>query len=207
KFAVTAQHAGVARIVGTRTAGGGHPCAFVRAGHPHFTASISIGRTVVAATGKGWEGIGCIPDDVVEGDALEAAHATALRVVLGAMEGAQGMAAMKVVGEAKAQLQDYEAKAKPAEPVAATPAPAETTVTVTVPAEEHVPAPKTGDKKFKHAPGVHVYPSHDGTGTFEKRVVRQYRIFGFSTQYHNVTTLSKEEGEAYLKTHAAYEAH
>ncbi|KAJ3342641.1 hypothetical protein HDU93_001621 [Gonapodya sp. JEL0774] len=53
-------------VVGQTTAGGGHPCGFVRAGHDHFQASISIGRTICLATDKGWEGVGCIPDIPVE---------------------------------------------------------------------------------------------------------------------------------------------
>ncbi|KAI8814520.1 ClpP/crotonase-like domain-containing protein [Cladochytrium replicatum] len=46
---------GLATAIGETTAGGRHPVWFVRCGHDSFKASISVGRTYSARTGRGWE--------------------------------------------------------------------------------------------------------------------------------------------------------
>ncbi|KAI8840941.1 ClpP/crotonase-like domain-containing protein [Chytridium lagenaria] len=119
KFAICIQAINRAKIVGATTAGGGHPCTFVRAGHDHFSASISIGKTTCLATGNGWEGIGCIPDIAVSGDIdpLDVAHLDAVRMVLSAVEeeakeGPLSMGKKRLLDEIKKTVEELEGKVK-----------------------------------------------------------------------------------------------
>jgi hypothetical protein len=73
-----------ARIVGTRTAGAGHMVNSFPVGSG-FMLGVSITRVSDPVTGKEWEGVGVQPDLPVPAEAaLDAAHAEALRTLIGA---------------------------------------------------------------------------------------------------------------------------
>ncbi len=72
-FAYILQQFGRAKVVGTKTRGGGRPNTFVDLG-AGYTVSVSIGAAEHPKTGKGWQTTGVIPDVAVKAeDALETA--------------------------------------------------------------------------------------------------------------------------------------
>jgi hypothetical protein len=81
EFSFVLKNQGRATIVGDRTAGAGHMVRGVPVPHG-FVASISITRVTDPKTGSEWERVGVQPDLRVPAEqALEAAHAAALRTV------------------------------------------------------------------------------------------------------------------------------
>ncbi|KAI9325856.1 ClpP/crotonase-like domain-containing protein [Zopfochytrium polystomum] len=222
KFAVVSQALGATTVVGQTTAGGGHPCSHVRI-HDHLLASISIGKTTCIATGKGWEGVGCVPNVPVPAEwgadaALTVAHLEAARLVAKAVDQipeaerrrpskALAAQAAEAIAELEAVAKGYEtaAAAAPAESAATDPAaaPAETVdVVVDVEAET---APTATRQKKHYAPGL--YFEEQADGTYDRRSVRYLKLFGIQTQmqYHRVTSVTKEAAEAEMARIAARE--
>ncbi|KAJ3214521.1 hypothetical protein HDU67_001545 [Dinochytrium kinnereticum] len=183
KFAVCMQSISRATIIGKTTAGGGHPCTMVRIGHDHFSASISIGCTTSLITGKGWEGVGCIPDITTDEDPLAVAHRDAAGLIMKGLEACGESLSMfqrKLMGEVKGVIEGE----KKEEGDKSEPAPTPRSV-----GEENADS--------KYGPGVHIYQNADGTYT--KRTVKEFKLFGVGPKFHIVNTLSKEDGEAALK--------
>ncbi|KAJ3144999.1 hypothetical protein HDU89_007611 [Geranomyces variabilis] len=110
KFAGTIQALKRATIVGETTGGAGHPCHSFRISD-HLAAAISIGKTTNRATGRGWEGTGITPDvKCAADDALEVAHALALRAVKdNGLEG-PGMIRQMLARDRKTELEGLEKK-------------------------------------------------------------------------------------------------
>jgi hypothetical protein len=82
-FSYTLQQYGRAQIVGEKTAGAGYNNIIVPLGR-NLAFSVSYGRPEHPRSGKGWEGVGVQPDiPVPAGEALVAAHKTALRKLIG----------------------------------------------------------------------------------------------------------------------------
>ncbi|HSU15967.1 S41 family peptidase [Longimicrobium sp.] len=81
-FAFTLQSAGRARVVGTRTGGGGYNNMMFPL-TDQMGISISIGHGFYPTTGRGWEGAGVQPDiaTTTAEQALAAAHADALKTL------------------------------------------------------------------------------------------------------------------------------
>lgn len=87
------------QIVGANTAGAGFRNDIVAIGD-QFVLSVSVGRAVLASTGKDWEGVGHAP--TIEAGvpvALDTAHAAALRTLIGAAP-AEERPALEAVAEA-----------------------------------------------------------------------------------------------------------
>lgn len=85
EFTFDLQHLKRATIVGDTTGGGGHTVAAVGFGFDGFRilARIPLGRAYDPKTGKGWDGIGVLPDVPVDAaQALTAAHAAALDTLI-----------------------------------------------------------------------------------------------------------------------------
>ncbi|KAJ1566326.1 hypothetical protein HK405_010249 [Cladochytrium tenue] len=100
-FAYFMKDLGLATLIGETTKGGGHPVRFVRCGHAAFKASISVGRTFSAATGKGWEKVGVSPDiSCAVKDAKTVAHLHGCKATVKKL---QGMEPSKL-GPAKGML-------------------------------------------------------------------------------------------------------
>lgn len=80
-FAFAMQNNKRATMIGATTRGGGNPNTFVPIGSD-FLVSIPIGQAVDPATGKGWDGVGIIPEVAVdEKQALDVAQRKALETV------------------------------------------------------------------------------------------------------------------------------
>ncbi|CAK4461203.1 unnamed protein product [Aphanomyces euteiches] len=87
EIAYTLQAFGKAKVVGTRTGGGGHPGMSLYL-HPYLTVFLPTGRNINTKTLTDWEGVGVVPDVQVASadDALDVAHGLALKHVLAARE-------------------------------------------------------------------------------------------------------------------------
>jgi hypothetical protein len=82
-FVYTLRHLGRVTVVGDTTAGAAHPGRDRRVGHG-FAVFVPDGRPTSPVTRGNWEGTGVAPDlPVPAGRALPAAHAAALRTLLG----------------------------------------------------------------------------------------------------------------------------
>ncbi|KAJ3182089.1 hypothetical protein HDU87_000435 [Geranomyces variabilis] len=110
KFTGTLQAFKRATIVGEATGGAGHPCHSFKISN-HLAAAISIGTTTNRVTGRGWEGTGITPDVKCGAeDALEVAHALALRAVKdNGLEG-PGMIRQMLARDRKTELEGLEKK-------------------------------------------------------------------------------------------------
>jgi C-terminal processing protease CtpA/Prc len=98
-----------ATLVGEKTDGGAHPGASYRL-HPHFEVFIPVGRTTDPLTGTDWEGAGVAPDiPVPQEQALQVAHALALKSVIESLGGAASRPSAWLLQEARAALQELEA--------------------------------------------------------------------------------------------------
>jgi hypothetical protein len=96
EFTFDLKHLERATIVGDTTGGGGHTVAGYTFDFDGFRIGIRIpyGRAYNPANNEGWEGVGVTPDIVVPAEqALEAAHADALRKLIEAEEDEQIVAA------------------------------------------------------------------------------------------------------------------
>ncbi|KAJ3122666.1 hypothetical protein HK100_011894 [Physocladia obscura] len=124
------------QTVGETTSGGGHPCAFVRAGHDHFEASISVGRTFSPKTGLGWEKIGVPPTvPCAAGDAKDVAHLLCLKTVEARLAALQPPALTKAMAKLLPTVEEVrkslDAKVGHATRAAGTPVKKTTTTTTT----------------------------------------------------------------------------
>ena len=89
EFAAHIKNFKLGKLVGATTAGAGHRNALF--GTPEgFVISVSVGTAIHPVTGTGWEGTGVVADMVVPvSDALDAAHADALKDLVAKATGAQ----------------------------------------------------------------------------------------------------------------------
>jgi hypothetical protein len=82
EFAYSLQARQRATVVGEPTDGGAHASAYYRL-HPHFEASIPVGRAINPVTNDNWQGQGVIPDvKAAREQALKVAYRLALEAVL-----------------------------------------------------------------------------------------------------------------------------
>jgi hypothetical protein len=82
EFAYNLQARQRATVVGEQTDGGAHAAAYYRL-HPHFEASIPVGRAINPVTEDNWQGRGVVPDvKAPREQALEVAYRLALQAVI-----------------------------------------------------------------------------------------------------------------------------
>ena len=92
-------------LVGATTAGAGHRNSLF--GTPEgFVVSVSVGTAIHPVTGTGWEGTGVVPDLAVPvAEALDAAHADALKGLVAKATGAQKVELQKALDGLAAKKQ------------------------------------------------------------------------------------------------------
>ncbi|KAJ3308087.1 hypothetical protein HDU76_004136 [Blyttiomyces sp. JEL0837] len=199
KFAVCIQALHRAQTVGDKTAGGGYPCYFYRAGHDHLSVSVSIGITKCVLTGKGWQGVGApadIPCDPK--DAMDVAHLRAAKHVLEVLEKLEGTSEMtssklsllretrKAVKELEEKLNvggEDEAKGEEAKASADNASPRVISTVVPI-------------KKEDLIPGTYYNALPDGN--YEKVVIRNFSLFGmtFAPKLVYASKITKERYES-----------
>lgn len=105
EFAAHIKNFKLGKLVGATTAGAGHRNSLF--GTPEgFVVSVSVGTAIHPVTGTGWEGTGVVPDVAVPvADALDVAHADALKGLVATATGPQKVELQKALDGLAAKKQ------------------------------------------------------------------------------------------------------